>query len=105
MNHLEIAIKNGKKSKHPKMFHVAIVIKGGKILSIAANSERKHAEDNAIRRMKKPWKCKIISLRVNKQNDLRMARPCDRCMKLIAKSGISTVFYSNQEGEIIKEKI
>jgi len=40
----------------------------------------------------------ILVCRVNSSGSFGMARPCERCMKLIAKSGITRVTYSTPDG-------
>lgn len=40
----------------------------------------------------------ILVCRVNNSGSLGMARPCNRCRKLIAKSGIKRIIYSTPDG-------
>ena len=40
----------------------------------------------------------IVVCRVRNSGTLGMARPCKRCMKVIAKSGIKRVIYSTPNG-------
>ncbi len=37
-------------------------------------------------------------VRVNKQGDMMMSRPCADCMKTITDSGIREIVYSNELG-------
>lgn len=101
----------------------AVIFKGSKILASGHNSirtcskikpkfkqwrENLHAEQAAI--IKLDWNktkgSSILVLRCNySSNILSIARPCDRCMELIEHVGIKNVFYSNRNGEIVKERI
>ena len=40
----------------------------------------------------------ILVCRVNNSGSFGMAKPCNRCMKLIIKSGIKKVIYSTPDG-------
>src|SRR6478609_3560050 len=38
-------------------------------------------------------------VRINRQGQLRMARPCDECMEELRSAGIRKIRYSTNEGE------
>lgn len=40
----------------------------------------------------------VYVARLNKQGDLRMARPCDTCWKKLKNAGVEYVFYSTDIG-------
>jgi len=67
-----------------------------------------HAEISAIRNVPN-WEClkgaSILIIRIDKQGNLRMARPCSKCTKSLKHFGFSTVYYSTQEGLIIKKRV
>ena len=49
-------------------------------------------------------KLKIIVVRQNKSGDLANSKPCKMCLDFIRHSGIKTVYYSDSNGNIIKNK-
>ena len=44
-------------------------------------------------------------IRVNQMGDLVNSKPCNTCIYYMQLYGIKSVYYSNEEGEIVKEKI
>ena len=107
---------------------ISVLIKGREMVSGIANNgintfkgshlmTSEHAEMNAIKqwyarnsdiRSKKKYDFKlpkgisIVVIRVKKKC-LGLARPCMRCLKVLNKLGIKTVYYSDMEGNIVKE--
>lgn len=115
--------------------HAACLLKGQKPLIYAGNNDRSylhgkvccsgHAEQMVIlnyfrgrlrwggRRWyfcdyvnKKPLKKhKLLVIRVNKQGKIMNSTPCTECIKLIRFTGLGKVSFSNEEGDIVVEKI
>jgi len=93
-----------------RMKHGAVIVKGGRVIATAVNTERNrpeqvseehikthcsvHAEVNALRRAKKVKGATIYVARSNRSGDPIMSRPCDRCYKQIKRSGIKKVVYT-----------
>lgn len=77
----------------------AIVINGGKQLSIGYNNGKKHAEVHALEQLstKQTKGAVLIVVRVNKSG-LAMSKPCVNCHKRILDFGIKRVYYSTTAG-------
>ena len=123
----EIAFAFDKNSFPSKNLHLSFLIYKGRIISIGQNSKKTHpinlrnrkiskegvdistfkgvcSEWSAISKLKNltnipAHKCSLINIRINKNNDIRMSRPCCGCLSLLAFFDISNVFYSNEKGE------
>ena len=50
-------------------------------------------------------KLEMFVIRVNQMGDLVNSKPCNTCIYYMQLYGIKSVYYSNEEGEIVKEKI
>jgi deoxycytidylate deaminase len=50
-------------------------------------------------------KCVLIVVRYNRAGKLVNSYPCFFCLELIKLSGIKTIYYSNDEGELVKAKV
>lgn len=101
----------------------AIIFKGSSVLGYGTNSIRSckriknkykkfieslHAEQHAIISVKNRKTLKgasILVIRLNKNNELRLAKPCEMCMGFIKHVGISKIYYSTNNGEIKLMKI
>ena len=111
----QIAMNNGRD------YHLASILKRGKdIIRIGTNSGKTHprfprsfdsgpktvhtlhAEMDALR-FAKPGDTLII-LRFKTDGTLSMACPCEECRKHIKAAGVTKVFYSNWDGEIVPMK-
>lgn len=98
-----------------KFKHSAIIISGGKCVSVANNSDRTyidgkiygglHAEHAVIRKCKKQLRgATLIVIRLSKTGLLSESMPCVQCKKIISDCGIKKIYYSNNNG-FIKTKI
>ena len=111
-----------KSDMHP--FKVgAVIFKNNRIISFGYNSKRfcgkihpkyrsqydsLHAEQDAILNVKdwsKLSSSSILVIRITRSGNISMAKPCDMCMSMIQHVGLKEIYYSNHDGEIIKEKI
>lgn len=92
------------------MKHGAVIVKGGRVISIGINKNRNHptvvsaehikthcsihAEIDALRKVSNAKGATIYVARVNKKGQDRMSRPCDRCHDAISDAGIRKVIYT-----------
>ncbi len=95
--------------KHNPTFRLgAVIFKGKRVFATASNSCKTHptfgsgpfsslhSEGRAIMRaINQGFDLRGASIIVYRKNHL-MAKPCDDCMALIKKYGITTVIYSNK---------
>lgn len=99
------------------------MVKSGKILSVGCSglgrcsrlckqAITKHAEMDAVNKLnlkdRKFSKCSIWSIRWKKIDGkyvLANAKPCAMCKDICLKRGIQTVFYSDDNGCIIKDNL
>lgn len=107
--------------------HLSFIIYKGRIISIGQNSKKTHpinlknrkinkdgvdissfrgscSEWSAISKLKNltnipACKCQLINIRINKQNEIRMAKPCISCLGLISHYGFQDIWFSNEKGE------
>lgn len=83
---------------------VAILTRGGKIISVGYNRQRPvparnvHAERDAICKGSEGAVLYVCRVKGYRNQTLAMARPCENCIKLIRKSKISKVCYTNEFG-------
>lgn len=117
---LKAALEECEKSTfHPRIG--AVVFKGKRILGRGHNEIRSstlsmkhrnwheslHAEQAALLNL--DWStlsgCSILVLRYNKHGELGLCKPCPMCSKLIKYVGIKSVYYSDDNGQIICEKV
>ncbi len=113
--------------------HGAIVVSGGKIVSKAYNSYAPvykfnginnhkgsgHAEANALKeyyknirgnaRRKNKYmlrsKIDIYVVRVNRLGELMNSKPCYHCTRMLKMLGIRRVYYSDNNGNIVCERV
>ena len=69
-----------------------------------------HAEVNAYNmvpkfRLRGSFKIDIFVIRINKTNELRYSRPCNRCIDKLRKNGVVKVYYSMDDGSIVCERV
>ena len=94
--------------------------KGNRVIGCAPNKFRNapaideknvsdHAERAIIRELLKVREdlrgCTIYVVRINKQNDTMISRPCPDCMKAIIAAGIKEIVYTNELGSYSVEQI
>lgn len=114
------AIDNAEYSGHPRFRLGAVIFKGSQIISEGTNDIRSfqaipdryveyshslHAELAAILNAERSVKgFNLLVVRIDANGFLRMAKPCEWCSDSIKHFGIRNVYYSNDEGEIIKTR-
>lgn len=122
----EIAFAFDKNSFSSRNLHLSFLIYKNRIISIGQNSKKTHpinlrnrkiskdgidissfrgscSEWNALLRLKNltnipARKCSLVNIRINKNNEIRMSRPCYSCLRLLAFYDITDVCYSNERG-------
>lgn len=83
--------------------HCAVIIHGGNIISVGQNAHGIHAEAAAISNAAGSEIYAIIVLRVYADGHFGLANsmPCVDCTRLIKKTGIRHIFYSDENGNIV----
>lgn len=115
---VELAVKEALKSTYRHQLGCVIFDKK-KIVSLGHNYPQKsvkhllpkfkrfnsvHSEVDAIIKAKTNLKgSSLLIVRINKQNQLRLSRPCASCMSYINFVGIKRVIYSISEYPYLKE--
>lgn len=120
---IDVAIEEAIKSNHPQHKVGCVIFDKNKIISKGRNYRQKsrksitkkfisypnsiHAEVSAIINAKTDLKnMSLLVIRINKKNELRLAKPCSYCLKYINYVGIKKVYYSiSNYPYIIKEDI
>jgi len=102
--------------------HSAAIIKNGKIIDMGFNKycsfakkSTIHAEMDVLSNLKKKYKntssfngLDIIIIRIGNCNNsfvLKNSRPCNQCIDYLKKYNIKKVYYSNEYGDIVCEKL
>lgn len=104
MKFIEKAQKLSHKGNHqtPNFRMAAIVVKGGAILSQAANWGYNHAEARAC---KPHGPClEGATIYVMRRNG-RISKPCAACEAIIKAVGITSVVYVDKNDKIVKERV
>jgi len=92
---------------------VALIIKGGSLLSVGVNNKDKthtsywngkhdhglHAEFAALRKVRHHDNATMYVIRFLKNGDLGVSKPCELCQEVINKSNIRAVHYIGHDGE------
>jgi len=109
-------------SKEKKQSHVAFLLSGKKIISIGCNDYNHHSlNGKRISSLHAEIKClnyyfkshskikknnyKFFVFNVNSSGKLKNSSPCYYCAQELLKKGFTKVYFSNDEGDIIKKKI
>lgn len=94
-----------------KMKHGAVIVKGGRVMSVGVNKFRNHpmiiqpeiiktvcsvhAEVDALRKARDVRGATIYVARVNSRGVSRMSRPCNHCYMALKDAGISNIVYTD----------
>lgn len=89
---------------HPWAYHVALMVRKSRIISIGINYAWNHAEEDAIGKCPAGLRkeCVLYSIRISKGGKVSNAKPCKECQELIEREGIQLVMYSNELGNIVQ---
>lgn len=114
---MHYAIQSALESDCPSYRMGAVLMKRNKLISRGRNFFRKshpdsktiyngiHAEFHCLNNVD-PGKCRGNSLfvaRVTNAGTLSMARPCDDCLDLLKSRGIKVFYYTDYDGEVVRE--
>lgn len=113
---LKEAIAQCEKSLHKQRVG-AVIFKGSRIISTGFNDKRNSerlpnqfrkyidslcAEKRAILNARRNLKgCSMLVVRIRKNGELALAKPCKSCQGFIDHVGIRKVYFSNNKGEIV----
>lgn len=97
-------------SSSERMKHGAVIVKGGRVLSVGLNKFRNHptiipseyiktscsthAEIDALRKVSNVRGATMYIARVNKSGQERLSRPCDYCFEALIDAGITKIVYT-----------
>ena len=115
---INLAVKEAKKSQHKQKMG-CVIFRKKNIISIGYNAPLKsaknlhpqytrwpnsiHAEVDAILKAKANLVgSEMIVIRINNQDQFRMAKPCIYCMKYITHVGIRKIHYSLNEKNLLQ---
>lgn len=111
---------------HPiRTFHVSFILHKRKIVSIGINKTKSHptnlfnprfeedsekgvcSELDAVIKLINKTKidtknCKLINVRIDRNQELNISKPCVSCEKLIRYHGFKQVLYTNEKGKFEK---
>ena|ERR1035437_2628965 len=100
--------------------HVSFLLKRNRIVSIGVNADKTHPFNSKFDyNPRKTGKCaeldcvlrskldsfaghSMVVIRINRENELAMSRPCIGCEHLIKSVGIENVWYTDVIGEFVK---
>lgn len=111
---IRLALKTAATGKHPQHLVGAVVVKGGNVLSKAANLSRPfgldncgfHAEERALREDIDYRGATIIVVRINsKSGNTGLSRPCIKCMKIIRSRGLKKIIYLSDADNACIERV
>lgn len=82
--------------------HATAVLRGGSIIALGVNTATRHAEESAL---KKLWPSKrrgtsLLNLRLKPSGMIGDSRPCLRCREFAKQAGVSSIFYTDDDGGI-----
>jgi cytidine deaminase len=100
---LRLMFQLWKQDKSRASFHYAFAIKKSKVVAIGKNNISDgsktaiHAECDAIYQIKDKYQqtdIEIISVRINRNGEFRLAKPCPHCQKVMTILGYHNVWWS-----------
>lgn len=93
-----------RKSTHKQHKHAVMVFRGGALVATGYNHGESHAEAVAMRKLWPDHRIgtRVVSIRMRKNGELGMAKPCPRCEAMLREAGVKSVTYSNYEGQMEK---
>lgn len=90
--------------------HGAIVVKGGRVLSVGINRDKNHPENVPHPKTQAAVHAEVAAVkacgdvdlhgatiyvaRVNRAGDQMMSKPCERCQAFLRERGIKKIFYT-----------
>lgn len=107
---LDSAVNLTSLAKHEQWRVGALLVKGGRVLSMGVNRYRNHpskvgiegvsyhAEEVALKRAGDARGATIYVARVTRSGIMGLARPCERCQELLAEHGVHTAVWTTPTG-------
>ncbi len=104
------AVNLAEMSTHPQWKVAAILVKGGRVLSMGVNRYRNspakvglegvsyHAEEVALKRAGDASGATIYVARVTRSGYLGLAKPCEKCQELLETHGVRRAVWTTQHG-------
>jgi deoxycytidylate deaminase len=93
-----------KKSNHKQHKHAVMIFRGGALVATGYNHEDIHAEQVALGKLWPDHRVgtRVVSIRLRKNGELGMAKPCPKCEVMLREAGVKSVMFSNYEGQMEK---
>jgi deoxycytidylate deaminase len=93
-----------KKSNHKQHKHAVLVYRGGALVATGYNHGEIHAEQVALGKLWPDHRVgtRVVSIRLRKNGELGMAKPCPKCEAMLRAAGVKSVTYSNYQGQMEK---
>lgn len=118
MTGMRMAMKAAELGQHKIYKMGAAVVRGGSVIAVGFNRREKHAEESALGKLVNDGKSSrfrtkndacnadVYVARIKKDNKKQgSSRPCENCWKHLREAGIRKVFYFNEKGEVVCEKV
>jgi len=122
--YLKVAQDMAAHSNYGKIKHGAVLFKGGSIIRTAFNKDKFSAFGDRFRQQgcghathhaelgcvlgickAKTSGASIFVVRVNRQGELRLSKPCPMCHEVLKFTGVKKVYYSTNDGSIEMYKL
>jgi len=122
--YLSLAQDVASRSEYGKLWHGAVLVKGGSVISTAHNKDKfssfghrfrdqdigpatHHAELSCVSGVHKSKTngASIFVARVNRKGELRLSKPCAMCNKVLKFTGVKKVYYSTNDGSLKMYKL
>ena len=109
-----------------KTFHTTFILKKNRLQKIGINNSKTHPENLKYKYYSKTGDdirdmvgihselsailkygeedcsdCVFVNIRIDKNGNLTMSKPCAGCQDLLKQIGYKKVFYSNEKGEFV----
>jgi deoxycytidylate deaminase len=93
-----------KKSNHKQHKHAVLIYRGGALVATGYNHEDIHAEQVALGKLWPDHRVgtRVVSIRMRKNGELGMAKPCPKCEAMLREAGVKSVMFSNYDGQMEK---
>lgn len=98
MRFLHVLINTALRSAE-RFKHGAVVVRGGRVLSIGYNKGKIHAEVDALKKVSDPSGTTLYVVRIGHDGKLRLSRPCNNCLNYAINCGVKRIVYSIADGE------
>jgi pyrimidine deaminase RibD-like protein len=89
--------------------HCCVIFKYNKIVTVQTNRADGHAELWAINNIfdKEEPPCDILVIRVSADNSYRIvnSKPCINCAQAMKNLNLRYIYFSNDDGEIVREPV